>query len=448
MGDKNKYEIYYENIKKIFRDAGMDVTDNISSTLYIWVLRKMLEEKACTNPEHMSLLVDLSKVLYRPASIDDIDILNKASAVIEETYNIKNGILKDVLSPYRSEEVAWQNAFLEVIRATADIDIDNEGYYLYAKEFINSASKEPGKHMSRKISSKAVSDVLSTAADIQDGETVLDGTIGFANSAIECVKDKKDVTLLGIDINTDSVQAAILNLILSGVKFDVIQDDFTSMESKVKFDKVVMDIPFGLKTTNELTGHQLQMVNKWMNTDSCKEMESLFMASALDSMKDDGRFVVIVPLGILFKQTKALSTFRRNLVKQGLLKAVVNLPAVYNSTLIFTVMLVFEKNNTDVLYVDATSLIHRERRNEAYITDENKALLKDILENKKVVEGISFTVPNSKVLETGDWSMSKYIDIRKYYRKRAVEDINKELKALYNRLDELNQECNNMKLFS
>lgn len=171
------------------------------------------------------------------------------------------------------------------------------------------------------------------------------------------------------------------------------------------------------------------------------------MASALDAMEDNGRVVLIVPQGILFKQTKALSAFRKNLVKEGLLKAVVSLPPVYNSTMINTAMLILEHNNKDVLFVDGTSLVQRERRNDAYITDENKKKLSEILEGKKVVEGVSFIVSNAEVIETGDWSISKYIDVDEAIELRPISEINKELKQLYKRLDELNAESSNEKLF-
>ena len=291
-----------------------------------------------------------------------------------------------------------------------------------------------------------MADLLSIAANVQDGETVLDGTIGYGYSAINAVRGKKDVTLYGVDINTDSIQVATLYMILSGINFDVMQEDFTAMDSAYSADKVVMDIPFGMRPMNELAGYQLHRVKKWMDADSCKEMECLFMASALDAMEDNGRVVLIVPQGILFKQTKALSAFRKNLVKEGLLKAVVSLPPVYNSTMINTAMLILEHNNKDVLFVDGTSLVQRERRNDAYITEENKKKLSEILEGKKVVEGVSFIVPNAEVIETGDWSISKYIDVDEAIELRPISEINKELKQLYKRLDELNAESSNEKL--
>ena len=448
MADYTKVEKYIWDIANIWHNAGMDGTQYVGSTLFIMCLKKMVEENACTNPDYMPSIVELTKVLYRPVSTEDIEVIRRASEILEETYHVKRGLLTDVLSSFRSEEEAWKKAFLGVVSATADIVADEDGYYPFATQLINIASKDARRNTAEKISSNAVADLLSIAANVQEGETVLDGTIGYGYSAINCIRGKKDVTIYGVDINTDSIQVATLYMILCGVHFDVMQEDFTAMDSAYVADKVVMDIPFGMRAMNELAGYQLHRANKWMESDSCKEMECLFMASALDAMEDKGRFVVIVPQGILFKQTKALSTFRRNLVKEGLLKAVVSLPPVYNSTMINTAMLVFEHNNEDVLFVDAATLVQRERRNDAYITEENKGRLRAILEEKKVVEGISFRIPNAKVLETGDWSISKYIDIDEIVELRPISEINKELQQFYKRLDELNTESNSIKLFS
>ena len=448
MADKKRVEEYIWNIANIWRGSGMQITQYVGSTLYIMCLKKMVEENAVTNPDYMSSVIELTKVLYHPVSTEDIEVIRGASEILEETYHVKRGLLSDVLSAFRSEEEAWKKSFLKVVTATADIVVDEDGYYPYATQLIYTASKELGRTTFEKISSNAVADLLSIAANVQDGETVLDGTIGYGYSAIKCVKGKKDVTLFGVDINTDSIQVASLYMILSGVEFDVMQEDFTAMDSAYVANRVVMDIPFGMRPMSELAGYQLHRANKWMDTDSCKEMECLFLASALDAMDNNGRVVMIVPQGILFKQTKALSTFRRNLVKEGLLKAVVSLPPVYNSTMVRTALLIFEHNNKEVLFVDGSSLVQRERRNDAYITEENKTKLSGILEKKKEVEGISFLVSNAEVLETGDWSIQKYINLDDDIELRSVSEINKELKKLYKRLEALNADSNSIKVFS
>lgn len=446
MDNYEKVDKYCWNVASIWRNAGMEMSRYVGCTLYIMCLRKMIEENACVDPRYMSTIVELTKVLYRPVSIEDIEVIKSASMVLEETYKVKPGLLQDVLSSFRSEEEAWKKAFIKVVAETANI-VSDAGFSLYAERLINLASREGGKMVAQLASSNAVSDLLCVAANVQDGERVLDGAIGYGYSAAKCIKGRKDVELYGVDINNDSIQVATLYLILCGANFETTPEDFTSMPPVYEVDKVVMDIPFGMKTMSELSNNQLMRVQKWMDTDSCREMECLFMASALDAMKDTGRFVVIVPQGILFRQSKALSTFRRNLIKEGLLKAVVSLPPVYNSTTINTAMLVLERNNKDVLFVDASNLVQRERRNDAYITEDNKKLLQEILEEKKEIDKISFKVSNAQVFETGDWSISRYIDAEVEVESRSLSEINGDLIQYYKKLEELNERSNSLKLF-
>lgn len=441
-------EKYLWDTANIWRKYGFDPTQYTGCMLYIMCLKKMIEENACLNPNCMGNIIELTRVLYRPISPDDIEVLRKSTEIVEETYGVKRGLLTDVLNPPRHQEEYWKKAFLEIINTTSEIATNESDYFIYALQLINNSSKVGSRDRDR-VSTNAVAELLSVAANVKDGESVLDGTIGYGYSAMKCIDGRKNISLFGIEINTDSIQVVTLLMILKGdVTFEVMQEDFTAMMSFCGMDKVVMDMPFGMKTTNELVGYQRDKAKKWMDSDTCREMECLFMAGALDALNEKGRFVTIVPQGILFRQTKALSTFRNKLIKEGMLKAVISLPSVYNSTSMSTTMLVFERNNEDVLFVDASSLISRERRNDAVITEENKEKLSDILESKKEVEGISFLVPNAKVLEVGDWSIARYQNSVERIELRSVSEINKELEQQYKRLDELNAMCQTMSLFS
>lgn len=447
MADLQRVEKYLWDISNVWHKYGFNVSQYTGCSLYVMCLKKMIEENACEDPQYMGRIVELTKILYRPTNSDDIEVLRAGSEIVEKTYGIKEGLLAEVLAPFRSQEEIWKKAFIEAITITSDIVVDEDGYYPYVKALVYGSTAQ-GKVGSENVSSNAVADLLSLAANVKDGNRVLDGTVGYGYSAVKCMEGAKDISFTGVDISTYSIATAALYLVLSGVKdFELLNEDFTAMNAPVDMDRIVMDIPFGMKM-GELMGYQLHRVNRWMDTDTCKESEALFIASALDSLSEDGRLVVIVPPNFLFKQTKALATFRRNLVKEGMLKAVVNLPSVYNSTSIKTVMLVFERGNEDVLFVEANDLISRERRNDAVISEENKALLQDILENKIAVDNISFLVPNSKVLEVGDWSIAKYQDNESAFESRSINEINAELEAHYKRLDELNTQSKSMKLFN
>lgn len=427
------------DLMSIWHKAGFDATQYVGTMLYVMCLKKMIDENACKNPEHMGTILDITKIIFRPTSFEDIETLRRGARVLEETYSLDNGLLHEVLSTSRYQEDQWKKTFLGVVAAISEM----ENYGDVAQYLLYKISNERGNE---RVSSYTVAELLKIAANVKDGESVLDGTVGYGYSAVECIKGK-DVSFCGVDIRLEAIQNTAMYLILSDVdNFTLMTEDFTGINTAGFHDKVIMDIPFGLKV-NGLIGYQTVRARNWMDDNACKEMECLFLAEGLESLNDKGRMVVIVPQGFLFKQSKALSVFRENAVKRGMLKAVVSLPSVYNYTTINTTMLVFEQGNQDVLFVDASKLIQRERRMEPTFTDENKQLLQDILENKQVVNDISFRVSNDEVLAIGDWSIARFKKEENETTFRSLEEINGDLVACYDRLAELNDSNSKLSLF-
>lgn len=448
MANMNIIDDFIYKITNTWRNYGLMDGLYIGRTLYIMCLRKMIESNACQNPAYMSQLVEVTKSVFRPTSMEDVDVLVKNAVLLEETYHLNSGMISGVLFPPNIEDNTWKKAFLETIQIMSEITFDEEGYYPYAGNLIYSLNKQV-KMGTEYVSSSAIADLLTLASDVKDGDRVLDGTVGCGYSVMKCLEGKKDIFFLGVDVNRSSLAIAAMYAILAEVKeYEFMSDDFAAIKTPVAMDKVVMDIPFGMKMGDlEHIGYTGLRAREWLDSLVCREAEPLLMATAIDSLGEKGRFVVIVPPNFLFKQTKSLSVFREKIVKKGLLKAVVSLPPVHASSSVRSSMLVIEKTNNDVLFVDATSLIQRERRNDAYISKENKDLLKDILENKKEVKGVSFLVPDTKVLEVGDWTFTQYLENEDTEQVRSLKDINTELKQAYALLNELDKKEAKIELF-
>ena len=448
MVDIKTVEDYTDKVLNIWRDYGLLDEQYISRTLYIMCFHKMIEDNACQEAKYMSQLIDATKSMYRASSIEDAECSIKNTDMVEKTYHLKAGMLSDVLFTTNIEENGWKKAFLKVMQLTSEIAVDEDGYYPYASKVIYSLNRT-GKAECEIISSNAIADLLCIASDVQDGDRVLDGTIGCGYSVMKCIEGKKDIFLLGVDANRTSTAIAAMYTIIAGVKeYEFMVEDFSAINTPCDMNKVIMDIPFGGKMGDiEHAGYKVMRAKKWMDSYACREAEPLLMAAAIDSLSVNGRFVVIVPPNFLFKQTKSLRAFRKKIVKKGLLKAVVSLPAVHTSTSIKSFILIIESGNEDVLFVDAANFIQRERRNDAYIGNEDKIVLKDILNNKKAVEKVSFLISNEKVLEVGDWSISKYIDNNKDTEIRSLIEINAELRKEYDLLNKLNEMEQNIELF-
>lgn len=448
MANMKEIDDFVWKVSNAWRNYGLMDGMYIGRTLYVMCLRKMIESNACQNPKYMSRLVEVTKSVFRPTSIEDVDVLVKSAEMLEETYHLKTGMLFEILFPMNIEDNMWKKAFLETIQIIAELNVDEEGYYPYANRLIYSLNKQV-RTGAEFVSSNAISELLKLATDVQDGDRVLDGTVGCGYSAMKCLEGKKDIFFLGVDVNRSSLAIASMYTIIADVKeYEFMSEDFAAINTPCDMDKVVMDIPFGMKMgDDEHVGYKGMRAKEWMDSSVCREAEPLLMAAAIDSLSETGRFVVIVPPNFLFKQTKSLSVFREKIIKKGLLRAVINLPAVHTSSSIKSTMLVIERGNDDVLFVDATSLIQRERRNDAFISEENKCVLKDILDNKKPVNNISFLVPNTKVLEVGDWTLGQYLENEDTEQIRSLKEINAELKKEYDLLHELDKKEEKIELF-
>lgn len=445
MKTNEELEKFTWDVANLWHRQGFDMNDNIGSLLYVICLNKMLDNEKCKSPNYFEQVMELTKVLYRPSDYADILVLENSIKMVEEIYGIEQQILNDILRPVRFQEDAWKKTFFEYMNILANFNIKGDEYYQITRQLILVAGKGSVRR-GDKISTQAVSELLKIAIDIKDGESVLDGTVGYGFSAMESIYGK-NIEFTGVDINRQSLAITALYLIIAGIdKFHLMNEDFTAINCAGKNDKVFMDIPFGMKI-NELAGFQNIRTRDWMDNEPCKDVEALLIAEGLSSLNENGRMVTIVPQGILFRQTKGLSIFRKNVVNRGMLKAVISLPAVYNSTSISTTMLIFEEGNTDILFVDASSFIQRERRSEATISVENSLKLKQIIDNKEILEGISFIVSKEEVLEVGDWSLAKYKPVNYEMKYRSITEINKELEENLKKLEELNKASKSNSLF-
>ena len=445
MKTNEELEKFVSDLANMWHRQGFDMNDYIGSMLYVICLNKMLEGTRCKSPDYFDQVMELTKVLYRPSNSADIIVLENSITMVEEIYGIEQQILNDILKPVRYQEDAWKKTFLDYVNILANLNLSGDEHHQIARQLIIVAGKGSVRS-GDKISTQAVSELFRIAIDIKDGESVLDGTVGYGFSAMESIYGK-DVEFTGIDINRQSLAVTALYLIISGIdKFHLMNEDFTAINSAGENDKVFMDIPFGMKI-NELIGFQNVRAREWMDNEPCKDVEALLMAEGLSSLNKHGRMVTIVPQGILFRQTKGLSTFRKNVVNKGMLKAVISLPAVYNSTSISTTMLIFEEGNKDILFIDGSSFIQRERRSEAIISMENSAKLKHIIDNKEAIEDISFVVSNEEVLEVGDWSLAKYKPMNYEAKYRSISEINNELEENFIELEILNEASKSNKLF-
>ena len=77
MANNRVIDEFVGKVANIWRNYGFIDSMYIGRTLYIMCLRKMIESNTCQNPQYMSRLVELTKSVFRPTAIDDVECFGK-----------------------------------------------------------------------------------------------------------------------------------------------------------------------------------------------------------------------------------------------------------------------------------------------------------------------------------------------------------------------------------
>jgi type I restriction enzyme M protein len=126
-------------------------------------------------------------------------------------------------------------------------------------------------------------------------------------------------------------------------------------------------------------------------------------------MKPEGRAVVLLSHGFLFRGGSD-ARVRENLVRGGLVQAVIGLPAKLKSgTAIETALIVFGKNTTDeIVFIDASRL-QPSRRGKAELTPETIQKSIELLRSRASVPGISCVVHLKELVGSSNLLPRRYI---------------------------------------
>lgn len=433
--------------------AAITPYESVRNILYILTLKKLLEEFVPVSTEEVQKIMDLQRSFYAfREGYDDNILFNESGELIEKRYNLPQGLFNKFFM-----NTNWgkrgKEAFLMTLKRVSEMAVvEDEMYSLLAEKLIIKGLQMQGYKTGEVISSSPVAELLKMLLDVEDKDEFCDGTIGSGISAVRCVEGT-DASIWGMDLNVEALQIAAMYLIISGKKkFQLKLGDFTLENDINKFDKIAMEIPFGIRV-GELVGGQINLAKEWMMVEQCKDLDVLFLAKILEVLKEDGRAVVVVPNSVLFRINKAGRNLREKIVETDMLKTVISLPPVHYGTGVKCSIIVLEKTEEDILFIDLDGengdFFQRQRRDVPILTAYGKEKLKEIIEEKKEIVGISCKASKKEICANEyDLSPGKYISLDEEIKYRCIEEINKELKNLYDELEQIDEMNMKMKLFN
>ena len=258
--------------------------------------------------------------------------------------------------------------------------------------------------------------------NLKSGE-LYDGALGIGGSHIAANQFAKskglDLHLYGQEINQETWSLAKLNLLINEVdNVDVALGDtllnpqFINGDTLKKFDYVYMNYPFGMR----LIRHEFleyDPYNRFVYGPVQKSSgDSAFIQHALASLNNEGRGVLVVTNGVLFRATE--QTLRRNLLSSDLIEAVIALPEnLLGYTAIQTNLLVLNKKKTKerknmVLFINAVNEFGEERK-KRILTAQNIKKISEVYLTGNEIEKFSKFV-NILQIDNANLLCSRYLE--------------------------------------
>lgn len=198
--------------------------------------------------------------------------------------------------------------------------------------------------------------IINYILDIDKNDDVLDIGSSYGNYLVNvnnCCDYKK---LNGIEINMELALISKIRLVCLTGSFDIINEDIFKLPFNNKYDKILCNFPWGIHYKKYELDYVLQRVKDMrFNWDkiSPSSFDWIFIDVLLTLMRDTGKAAAIMSSGSLFKVIDA--SYRKDLVNNGLIEAVIKLPLLFNSFGFEQNLVVFSSNNKTIKFVDLSN---------------------------------------------------------------------------------------------
>jgi type I restriction enzyme M protein len=335
----------------------------------------------------------------------------------------------------------FQKPELDFSKNRADNDdILGDAYEYLMRHFATESGKSKGQFYTPSEISRIMAKVLGiTPQNTKASTTAYDPTCGSGSLLLKlAVEAGKHITLEGQEMDMTTAGLARMNMILHDFPTANILTGNTLSDPKFKdgeklrtYDLVVANPPFSVKTwsTGLTPSNDPYQRFEW-GEPPAKQGDYAFLLHIIRSMKSSGKGACILPHGVLFRGN-AEAVIRRNLVRSGILKGIIGLPAnLFYGTGIPACILVLDKENATarkgIFMIDASKgFIKDGPKNRLREQDLHKIV--DTFTKGAGVEGYSRLVPFAEI-EKNDFNLNlpRYIDNREA---EDIQDIEAHLKG-------------------
>lgn len=411
--------------------------------------REKLKDKYGENEERIKMRLQNARfVMPDAASFYDViaqknadnigEILNKALRSIEDANEEK---LKGIFTiDFNSQSVLGAtdqrnkmirdllDDFKDIDLAETDDDILGNAYMFMIERFGSEAGKKAGEFFSPRVLCELVAKIASPKA----GDRICDPTCGSAGLLLLAGEEiekqgSKNYALYGQEKTGSTYNLARMNMFLHGKDSariewgDTLNNPLLLEDDRLMtFDVVVANPPFSLDKWGDKSLENDKYNRFWRGMPPASKGDYAFISHMIETAKaKEGRVVVIVPHGVLFRGSSE-GKIREALIKENILDAVIGLPAgLFQTTGIPVAILVFDRsrepgganeNRKDVLFIDA-SREFVSGKNQNTLSSEHISKIVETYKKRSEIEKYSHRATLAEIKEN-DYNLNipRYVD--------------------------------------
>ena len=310
-------------------------------------------------------------------------------------------------------------------RAHGD-DLLGDAYEYLMRHFATQSGKSKGQFYTPAEVSRIMAQVIGIGPDTRQDHTVYDPTCGSGSLLIKAADEAPNgLTIYGQEKDVATWMMARMNMILHRRVAAEIKPDNTLAAPRFKegpgrlkrFDFAVANPPFSDKAwTNGLDPANDEYRRFEYGEPPAKNGDLAFLLHLVASLNSTGKGAIIMPHGVLFRGNRE-ADIRRNLVKRGLIKGVIGLPAnLFYGTGIPACIVVIDKENAvgcrGIFMIDASKGFQKDgAKNRLRERDIHRIV--DVFTEQREVPGYSRMVPLAEIAsEANEYNLNipRYID--------------------------------------
>ena len=366
------------------------------------------------------------------------EILNKALRSIEDANEEK---LKGIFTiDFNSQSVLGAtdqrnkmirdllDDFKDIDLAETDDDILGNAYMFMIERFGSEAGKKAGEFFSPRVLCELVAKIASPKA----GDRICDPTCGSAGLLLLAGEEvekqgSKNYALYGQEKTGSTYNLARMNMFLHGKDSariewgDTLNNPLLLEDDRLMtFDVVVANPPFSLDKWGDKSLENDKYNRFWRGMPPASKGDYAFISHMIETAKaKEGRVVVIVPHGVLFRGSSE-GKIREALIKENILDAVIGLPAgLFQTTGIPVAILVFDRsrepggtneNRKDVLFIDA-SREFVSGKNQNTLSSEHISKIVETYKKRSEIEKYSHLATFNEIKENDfNLNIPRYVD--------------------------------------